>query len=215
MKKELLAFITSIYFSILFFVCNGQSDSDKISANHKSNDTVTKEIPLDRKGNPDLFYLLAKQKARQLELDSLELGYDSLQLRIWFDYSLSKRKHLVVIKRVKDKWLCQLYIMETHYDASKDRETILTKNIKVVQPKSGWIIFTRTLFALKITTLTSGPEGGMDGVGYNVEVATKHQYRFYEYWSPETTQDKSWGSKNMVEIIKFLERECDFKRLQE
>jgi len=111
-------------------------------------------------------------------------------------------------------WSGQLFTMQTKYNTSTDSEIIINKSIKDVQPPMGWENFMKSLFALNIATLSEGPEGGMDGVSYNIEFATKHQYRFYEYWSPETTQSKFDGSKNMVKIIDLLENECNFKRSQ-
>jgi hypothetical protein len=216
MKKELFIIIPLACFKILFSSYNVRPNNiiKQINLSQQQSDTVAKEIPIDGHGKPGLPYLLAKQKATQLGLDSLELGYDSLQIRIWFDYSLAKTKHLVIIKRSQGKWSCQLFTMQALYNASKNTETVLAKDKKNILPKSGWETFTKALFGLGITTLPNRTESGMDGVSYNVEVATKHLYRFYEYWSPETTENKSLESKNMVKIIELLENECSFKRSQ-
>ena len=177
-------------------------------------DTVKREIPLDPKGRPYLSYVFVKQKANQLNLDSIELGYDSLQLRIWFDYSLAKSRHLIIIRRKDGKWDCRLYKMLVEWSPRQDSQIVVNKTIKKIVPKMGLDKFMKRLFALDITSLPNGPSGGMDGTSYEIEVATKDQYRFYEYWSPDTTEQKFWGSKNMVEIIDLLEKECGFKRLQ-
>jgi hypothetical protein len=48
---------------------------------------------------------------------------------------------------------------------------------------------------------------GTDGRTYNVEVATKNQYRFYGYWEPQEYQNKFWQAKNMADILKLFETE--------
>jgi hypothetical protein len=66
------------------------------------------------------------------------------------------------------------------------------------------------LFALQITTLPHMSDipglrdGWTDGVSYNVEVATKDQYRFYGYHLPDKFQDKYWQAKNMVDILNLI-----------
>lgn len=178
-------------------------------------DTITREIPLDRKGRPDLSYLLDKQKANQLALDPIENGYDSLQIRVWFDYSLAIEKHLVVIKRTGGMWDCQLYTMKSDWNDNNDSEVILSKSVLRIQPRMGWDMFVKRLFDLNITTLPNGPAGGLDGASYDIEVATKRQYRYYSYWSPETSMQNFQGSRDMVRIIHLLEDVCDFKRSQD
>ena len=54
-----------------------------------------------------------------------------------------------------------------------------------------------------------GDEGGKDGKTFNVEVATKNQYRFYTYWEPHDYQNKFWQAKNMAEIIDLLKTELN------
>jgi hypothetical protein len=68
------------------------------------------------------------------------------------------------------------------------------------------------LLELKVLTLphqfdVKGYGGGLDGRTYNVEVATKDQYRFYGYWEPQYYQNKFWQAKNMADILRLLEKE--------
>lgn len=214
MKKELFIPIALTCFEILFSSYYFRTNNIQVTTSTQQSDTVVKEIPLDRHGKADLFYRTTKQKANQLGLDSLELGYDSLQIRVWFDYSLARKKHLLIIKRANNIWICQLYTIQTLWNAVTDRETILSKDIRNVKPKIGFENFAKKLLSYKITSLPNEKSSGLDGVTYCIEVATKNQYRFYKYWSPETTENKSWESKNIVKIINLLEKEFDFKRLQ-
>ena len=46
-----------------------------------------------------------------------------------------------------------------------------------------------------------------DGVTYNVEIATKKQYRFYGYHLPDKFENKFWQAKNMTGILSLLSAE--------
>ncbi len=79
-------------------------------------------------------------------------------------------------------------------------------------PKSGWATFSKKLLDLKIVTLPNqedvkGYGSGFDGRTYNIEVATKNQYRFYGYWEPQQFQSKFWQAKNMADILNLFEIE--------
>ena len=213
--KKLLFILVNSFFLVFLLSFDPQGNAKlKNIFKGRTTDTIKREIPLDPKGRPYLSYVFTKQKASQLNLEPIELGYDSLQLRIWFDYSLAKSRHLIIIRRKDGKWDCRLYKMLVEWSPRQDSQIVVNKTIKKIVPKMGLDKFMKRLFALDITSLPNGPSGGMDGTSYEIEVATKDQYRFYEYWSPDTTEQKFWGSKNMVEIIDLLEKECGFKRLQ-
>jgi hypothetical protein len=49
--------------------------------------------------------------------------------------------------------------------------------------------------------------GGKDGRTYNVEVATKNQYRFYGYWEPQEYRDRFWQARKMIDFLKLIEME--------
>ena len=68
--------ITISLLGILIVYCPAQTNSDSRG--------FIKEIPTFGDGKPDLFYRLSQQKAKQLKLENLENGYDSLQIRIWY-----------------------------------------------------------------------------------------------------------------------------------
>jgi hypothetical protein len=180
----------------------------------QTTDTVKKEIPHDRRGRPVYTYRADHQKAEQLGLYPLESGFDSLEIRIWLDYSLAVNKQLIVLTRKDGHWKGRFITMAIKQNLREDSELVVHSSSEAVVPKMGWAAFTKELFALDITTLPDGPGGGEDGTGYEIEVATRNTYRFYRYWSPESTEDKDKGSKKMVSIIHLLERAFQFKRIQ-
>jgi hypothetical protein len=169
-----------------------------------------KEIPKYQSGEADIFYKLAKTKGKQLGLDSLENGFDNLQIRVWYDFSFVSDRKLVSIKNSDTNWTATIYALQVDWDGRT--ETILSKTVKQVSPKSGWASFTTKLLDLKVLTLPDqndipGCYIGADGCSYNVEVATKNQYRFYGYWEPQMYQNKFWQTKSMADILKLFEEE--------
>lgn len=168
-----------------------------------------REIPARRNGEPDLFYQLAQQKARQLGIDSLQNGYDSLQIRIWYDPALRTARKLLVLKKADATWSATLYTMTVDWDGVA--ETVKSKTVETLSPKQGWESFLGQLFSLQILTLPHMHDipglrdGFTDGYSYNVEVATKDHYRFYGYHLPEYFQDKYVQARNMVDILKLMD----------
>ena len=213
MKKNDNLLISPLPVLIFFSLSFSQSCFALVENEHTPIDTVRKDIPVDRKGHPISDYLLDKQKSNQLGLGPIEDGYDSLQIRVWFDYSMAKKKYLAVIKRRAAKWHCLLYTMITKWNDKNDSQIIVSKSVLVIKPSMGWSRFIKQLLDLDVMDMPNGPSGGMDGTTYNVELATTRLYRYYSYWSPETTESES-SSKKMVEIIQLLEDVCGFQRSQ-
>jgi hypothetical protein len=195
-------YITTILFVVFAFSCSGQK-----------NIGFEREIPEGYNGKHDLFYELTQQKVKQLKIESLQNGYDSLQIRIWSDYSLQASRKLLIIKRTNSTWTVTLYSMSVDWDPYKLTETVKSKKVKKLIPKNGWDSFLTTLFSYQITTLPnmediSGLEDNWtDGASYHVEVATTKQYRFYSYHLPNKFQDQYWQARNVVDILTLLESE--------
>jgi hypothetical protein len=103
--------------------------------------------------------------------------------------------------------------MTVDWDAFNLTEKVKIQKAETLNPKNGWDSFLNKLFALQITTLPNKDnipgleDGWTDGISYNVELATKKQYRFYGYHLPDKFQYKYWQAKNMVDILKLVETE--------
>jgi len=162
--------------------------------------------------------------SHQLKLESLKNGFDSLQIRIWFDYSIVPERRLFIIKRKKSKWIAISYKMTLNLDSTYQVDSLKTidkfKSIKMeeLKPKNGWNNFMNKLLSLKITTLPNseeikGFESDMDdGILYMIEIATKDKYRFYYYENPEELKDKFWQAKNLVDIIQLIKSEFKIEK---
>jgi hypothetical protein len=205
-------------FKTMFLVCLGFC-----STQAKDNQTqFTKEIPANKNGQPSISYNIAQLKAKQLNLESLENGYNSLQIRLWYADS-SEYNHLLVIKQTDSLCSAKMYTMIVDWTPSMTDPIVsgmtpIVPNVKVkkeetLNPKSGWDDFLKKLLALQITTLPNMQNiSGLidtykDGESYVIEIATKTQYRFYSYHVPEKFQDQYWQTKNIIEIMNLLRAE--------
>jgi len=204
-----MRFLTTIILLTIFLTTQGQTNGDTTN--------FISEIPTWGDGRPDLFFSLDQQKGKQLSLEDLQTGFDSLQIRIWYDYSLFSFRELLVISRTSSTWTASIYTLTVDWDASNLTETVKTKKHRTANPKNGWDNFIKNLIALQIMTLPNMHDipglhdGWTDGITYNVEVATKNIYRFYGYHLPDKFQDKYWQAKNMVDILKLVEKEFGIK----
>lgn len=189
------------------FSCTGRT------ANHNSE--FTREISRYDNGDVDLLYKLTQDKARQLKLDAIENGYDSIKIRVWYNYSLINNRKLLVLSNRNGVWSGTLYKMTVNWDPQINKETIETIEKGQVVPRTGWANFINKLYELQILTLPDMDDiqnlrdNWLDGVDYNVEIATKNQYRFYEYHMPDKFQDEFWQAKNMMGILNLIQDEFE------
>lgn len=176
---------------------------------------VSAEIPVDEKGNFVFLFNVVKKYNKLLDLPSLETGYDSLELRIWCNYGNLKKTHLIIVSNQAGKWDGTLFRLLI--DKKNDTSYFLEKKKKLkLIPKSGWGEMIKAMNELRIPELKSYenlPYGiGVDGQYYMVEIATKNNYRFYDYFDPQE------APKNYSEAIAFekflitLEKEFLFLR---
>jgi hypothetical protein len=206
--------IILILFANWMFLCacySQQTDTSRLHITTASRKhRVTKDIQL-YKGKPVYGYNQIHRASEIYKLDDLNEGYDSLEIRIWFDYS-APITHLFVIKRTSGKWSCQLYTIKDSANYSFYGAVMLPHTVQDITPRNGWPFIYSKLSLFNITSLP-GSRPCADGVLYYVEVADKTKYRFYEYWSPEFVKKKSHDVEDMENILILLEEECGFKRL--
>jgi hypothetical protein len=186
----------------------------------QSQSTFLKEIPLEKygrnKGHLDFMYQYLREEALELNLDSLEFGFDSLQIRIWLGHSLAIKCNVVILKRSNDKWAGQLLTFVKSHDGKTGKEFIAKREIKDVNPKLGWDNLIKNLIDFNILTLPNaddlqGYNGcGKDGIAYYFEISTKTFYRFYYYCNPNDNINKYWQANSVLKFSDLLEKEFDF-----
>jgi hypothetical protein len=179
------------------FLCSCQHDDSsspnpyaaKILAQLNPTDTFLYERP---KWDP-IDSQIQKHQLTYLRLESLEKGFDSVQVRIWYGCPLGPGDLLIILKNSKSKWeaeVCKIAYPQTwkHWGDSIARITFKGS------PKSGWTKFINQLFDLSILTLPDEKQlknlhYGIptDGCWVEVEIATKNSYRQYGYGNPDIT----------------------------
>ena len=198
----------SVYTLLLLFLFSCHSANTKTSRNLNLpvSDTIVRDIPLDNSGRPNFWFPLVREAEKGLFLDSLNGGVDSLEIRIWMGGGLAWIDHTAIIKVLNGHPSCKLY---TYKANRKDNgpDSISDVSVRTIAIDNKFI---DSLIDNRILTLPNGPPGGLDGTQYCLQVATRHSYRFYSYWSPSSGKDKA--SENMVEIIRLLENKCDFQQ---
>ncbi|MBI5219483.1 MAG: hypothetical protein HY958_11185 [Bacteroidia bacterium] len=166
-------------------------------------------IPQKNKNNSEYqSYILKQAKVQQLKIDSLEDGYDSLEIRIWYNPSWSLYHYLFVLKFSNSIWAASIYKLEIKWNDRQLTEIIVDVQINNKIPKNGWSIFLSKFFELKINELSPPIPCYIttDGTGYDVEVASKKQYSFNSFQIPNNYKDYT-QLKNLVTILKLIETE--------
>jgi len=225
----------SIIFIYLFVLvsCNNTLLPFRIPTGDPSipQNDIVKEIPRYEENNKVyLFYKLAKQKQKQLDLVIPENGYDSLLLRLWFVYpkNLFQYGEMVEIKYNSNTEIKANYTkMKIFFNPTRDYEQINNHEDSIIStPKGGWDHFTKTLNTLNITNLPTIEHipvyrERVSGLGYDnnymtvaYEIATKDKYRFIQYNNFEKHKEINEVFR-MYEFIRFLRSEFNMAEIDE
>ncbi|OQP59843.1 hypothetical protein [Niastella populi] len=144
--------------------------------------------------------------SRQLKLKPIDTGFDSLQIRVWFDHSLALIKHLVIIERQNDEWKGKLYEMNVDYVDTLNYNLVKQYKKKNIDPVSGWHHLISELYKNNILELSGNSGGGADRMAYSVEIVTVGTYTYYCFYDLKVVKDRN-SESNMANIILLLERE--------
>jgi len=158
----------------------------------------------------------------QLDLDGTGLrnyksGYDSIAIRIWYDYATDE-KDIIEVRKHCEGWTGDFIKIINYLENGKVYNKIEEK--RKLYPKSGWDPFTQKIIRLGIVTLPDfgdipNYDPAMDGNSIHVEVATKEYYRVYSYLQPKTKKAEIKEANALETILKIIEKEFDFKPLKE
>jgi hypothetical protein len=208
-----------IIFSLCF--CNSKKTNTidiykEIDGNSALSDHIICEIPIDKNGlqadKVDWIYSYIKKQTSDLGLDSLQSGYKGIQIRIWLHGWLLIKKDLIILSRTNKKWEGKLITATYKYNDSIKDHFISDKEIKTINPKSGWDSLFKSLLDLKLLTLPDMNKlpdysRGDDGTDFVFEIATASHYKMFHYWSPSYYADKFGEAKNVVLISTLLQKE--------
>jgi hypothetical protein len=207
----------SICFLILSFqfACSNTEQKSNLNTDSSKSTRVLKKIP--KRNQTDAFRTLKSKIEEHIGLHSIENGFKTEEMRIWFANS-SNKEQLVILRNLEGKWTAELYSLIYNYDLVTNKLVSISKFVQFKIPKSGWQLFISQLFALDISILPDMEEIdnyqiGYDGKTVTIEIANETGYRSYSYWEAYAYQDLIPEAKKVELISKLLEKELDFKRL--
>ncbi|QEC44952.1 hypothetical protein [Pseudobacter ginsenosidimutans] len=210
MKKS--NYILLVYF-VTLVSCMDQSGARQQKNFKETRKTIVQDIRVDTLLSGGSLHNV-RQLSKQLGLNSGDTGFDSLQIRVWFDHSLAYKKHLIVLEKGKKEWEGKLYVINVQFIDTSNYNIIESFTKKKVEPASSWKKLINELELLKIRDLSNVSQSGVDGVVYSVEVLSNDAYTYYDFWDPESVNDTNWQATNMVRIVDLLEREFKFESLK-
>jgi hypothetical protein len=172
------------------------------------------EIPREKDGELDYMYkYVIKEDSKLLGLDSLEYGYDSVQIRVWLGHSLAITQHIVILSSTNNKWKARLI---TLYRDEQVKPAKISVKDREVNPKSGWADFVKSLTGFNIYYLphcnydkACDECGALDGISYYFETGSKYSYRFFYYCNPDIAKGCP-EAMTVLQFAAFLEKEFNF-----
>jgi hypothetical protein len=211
-----------LFFAILglLLACKQQNRYSSTTKNkYPTADTLKKDIPLDKKGRPRSYYRNKGGVENKLGLNTLENGFDSLQIRIWYGYAFNDSSQLVILKKTNGSWKGDFFTLKYNLNNRRDSIESISKQVMSKEPRSGWQSFINKLLALHVLTLPDYqtiPDyyQGADGDAVIVEIASERLYRIYSYQAPGVHKDKHNEARNIEDILTLIEDEFGFYRLR-
>jgi hypothetical protein len=199
-------------FLIINIILAFNSSCQQIKTTNNDTSNIKKDIPKNKRTTK--FHSIKEQIEHKIGINSMEDGFDEMEIRIWFANS-SLREQLIDLQKINTTWHANIYTLVYNYDSNNALVSI-NKSIKQIKPKSGWNYFIDSLTKLKLLILPDmsaikGYQLGFDGRSVTVEVATPNLYRIYSYWEPGE-KSEFWQARNIEFISKFLEKEFGFIR---
>jgi hypothetical protein len=224
MKKSF--FDLAVIFLFVLISCKEKDKSAQIVAQLNPTDTFLFEFP-NRKGVFDsTLYKQINYYDSSLGFESLEKGFDSIQIRLWYGGSFTGER-IVILSNKNNKWASEIskisYSTNPEYKRKSFdnywEQSIPLRNIEYRTPKSGWNKFISQLLKLNILTLPQENNikdfqkiSTTDGDGVSVEVALKNVYRYYSYSNPDMYPQYE-EMKNVSHILNLIDEEFRLEKL--
>jgi hypothetical protein len=216
-KQHILLFISILYMQSNI-CCNSENIEQSVSYTQK--DSLDVDIPKNKQGRFSSLYKRCKEYEKLLQLNTLQNGFDSLQIRIWFHSGMASKNKMIMLKKSKKSWEGQLTSwVEDNGSENFSKFAIQNIAIENISPKSGWNKYIFKLNKFNITTLPDpinikGIEiGGGDLKMTSFEIATQYKYRFYTYTEPDGYNKQFKELQDIENIINCTQEEFDLSNL--
>jgi hypothetical protein len=212
-------FLALIFFLLNSIGCNNIAGENPNEEKYR-NDTVIRDIP-------EFYHILWKtskihDKLRKLlKLNSLENGFDSLQIRILIDCGQLEPSSLLLFEKAGSEWRAVFYSFTMKVIYTEDGKGIdleiqdlITEN---KSPKSGWINFSSQLVNTGMINLLdcfNFPDYNMptDARSIFVEIGRRGRYRLFHYAELEMNLKIKEGPAKLDDALKLIEKEFNYKR---
>lgn len=204
--KEEIQILHVLTLFLLITSCN--NDCGKPGLSHNSNaQEFAKIIPKPRNGGINYSYKMIQEYTKQAKLDTIENGFDSLFIRVWYHSSDTVR--VLDLKNKDGGWKGKIHKIISN--ETRDSIKVLDIMSEECIPKSGWDLFMKKIFLLEILTLSDFSElpiynTPMDGLFLDVEISSITKYRMYTYSIPHKTGEIK-EARNIEQIMKVIENE--------
>lgn len=217
----------SITVIIFFLSCHNRNNPLQTLTRLNTSDTFHYDFPKVNRELDSLRYNQKRFLERGLGLESLEKGFDSIQIRIQYGGPMIGDR-LVILSNKDNKWNAEISKLGSRPNPDYKGEAmtnywegfIPTRTIEIKTPKSGWEQFISELFKLKILSIEDeskieGYKFGVvnDGCGVIIEIATKNVYRWYEMEQPDYFYYDLWQAKNLSRILRLVDEEFQLEPL--
>lgn len=169
---------------------------------------------INKFGRLDATYEFTQRDINAAGLRNYKYGYDSIVIRVWYDYAKSETD-IIEIRKNCENWVAELITIKRSMENDKILATIIKKKI-LDTPKSGWNNFTKRLFELNVTTLPPfsdipNYDAASDGYSVDIEIATKSYYRVYSYLQPRS-HVRFKEAEAVVKIMELIDEEFGIER---
>lgn len=212
--------------TVLVFLRSCKEEDDSATSNPYAAKILAQLNPTDtflyysgKSNNKRIDSTIKQDKAdreRWLNLQSIERGFDSVQIRIWYGCAILGNDRLIVLANANHSWRAEVSKLQYQWDSLTQRFDTVTRSVVSKLPQSGWRKFINQLFDLKTLTLPNEQDipnfaerSITDGCSVEIEIATKDCYRYYYYTNPDLYE--YWQAKNMISILKLINSEFGMK----
>jgi len=208
MKSYFFLFsIAFIFFLSVFTKCNNLAIKPK-----KQKVIVKKEIPSMPDGNFFWFYNIKNELEKKLNLNSLEEGFDSLQIRIWFEFPNTNDLQIITIKNTSSKWSGEFYVIKNSLIESSNSKINVSRKEWI--PIDGWKRLIDSIQEIEIMSVPAIENLNdysicNDGYGVTIETSTKTKYRIFSY--PCYSENKSISAIKITKFMKILNEQINIK----
>ena len=208
-KNFFILYFASTCLFCLILSCNTKSSellvSTKDSINNFSQHQVhIEEIPLHI--SQAYGYGKLKEDEINLGLKKFDPEKDSISIRFWFGIGLITRS-VLIIENVNSKWIANWVVFkEIHTETKKTEFSDISSYNK--KPKSGWNFLLNEIVSKGVLSLSDNDSGGGgDGISYDVEIYTKKHHRYYSFFCPYSSENKSQHINQFIQTLEILVKE--------